>query len=179
MSEKKLLVFSDSHGDVSAVKAVFAWAVDHLPPKDSICTVAFCGDGLADLQQAADATGFYSDWKLVGGNNDYSFSLASSTVFDFADHRFFMCHGHRHNIYSNFHTLAAAGRASEADIVLFGHAHVPVKYTEDGILIVNPGSISRPRSKVGATFAVIECGEKVDVVFYGIIGRGLIREVKI
>ena len=108
MTGKKLLVFSDSHGSVSAVKAVFSWANDHIPPKGTICAAAFCGDGIADLQPAADATGFYCDWKLVSGNNDYSYSMPDATIFDFCDYRFFMCHGHRHNIYGNFHTLAAA-----------------------------------------------------------------------
>jgi putative phosphoesterase len=178
---KKLLVFSDSHGSVSAVKAVLTWAAKHLPPNDTICGAAFCGDGIADLKPAAESTGFYCDWKLVNGNNDYEYSMPESIVFDFCDYRFFMCHGHRHGIYTGFNSLVAAARSNEAQIVLFGHAHVPINKTESGILILNPGSVSRPRNRTGATFAVIECSpdNAPKVEFWGIGGRGQIKPVKL
>jgi uncharacterized protein len=34
------------------------------------------------------------------------------------------------------------GRRSGAQIVVFGHAHIPMTYTQDGILLVNPGAIA-------------------------------------
>ena len=178
MDGKKLLVFSDSHGSVSAVKTAFAWAVEYLPPNDTICGAAFCGDGITDIKPAADATGFYCDWKLVSGNNDYGTSIPDSAVFDFGNYRFFMCHGHRHNIYAGFNSLVAAAHSNEAHAVLFGHAHTPINKTENGILILNPGSISRPRSRIGATFAVIECADKLEIEFFGISAQGNISKLK-
>lgn len=179
MEGKKLLVFSDSHGGVAALKAVFSWAVDHLPPKDTICGAAFCGDGIDDLQPAADATGFYCDWKLVRGNNDYNYSMPDSTVFEFADYRFFMCHGHKYNIYTGYRTLVAAAKSNEAHAVLFGHAHIPIKKTESGILIINPGSVDRPRNSKGASFAVINCADQLEVEFFGVSARGNISQLKL
>lgn len=32
--------------------------------------------------------------------------------------------------------------------MIFGHIHVPVNREEDGILLINPGSPSRPRNGV-------------------------------
>ena len=40
------------------------------------------------------------------------------------------------------------GEEKQADVVIFGHIHVPVCVEEDGILLVNPGSPSRPRNGV-------------------------------
>jgi len=181
MGSKKLLVFSDSHGSVAALKAVFKWACDFIPPNGTICATACLGDGLSDIRIAAEATGFYSDWKLVLGNNDYGVQAPEVSVFDFSDNRFFMCHGHRYGLYSGYHTLLAAAKNSDANIAMFGHSHVPFYKKMDGISIINPGSLGRPRSRVGSTFAVIECKEddSINVDFFGINDKGTIRKVKI
>ena len=181
MESKKILVFSDTHGSVGALKLVFNWANDRLPPQDTICAAAFLGDGIADIQSAADATGFYSNWKIIAGNNDFEYSTPSSGVFDFEDHCFFMCHGHKHGIYQGDYGLINGGKTAKADAVLFGHAHVPYYKKADGILLINPGSLGRPRGREGSTFAVIECipGEPLKTEFFSIKDRGEIKPIKI
>ena len=178
MDSRKLLVFSDTHGGVSSLRTVFNWAVNLLPPNDTLCAAAFLGDGISDLQTAASKSNFYCEWKIVKGNNDFGFSIPESAVMEFADHNFFLCHGHRHSLYGGFHSLVNAASKNNADIVLFGHTHVPSIKTADGVLLINPGSVGRPRSKIGATFAIIECvsGEPPDVKFYN-IDHGKIREI--
>jgi len=181
MDSKRLLVISDSHGNVRALKTVFTWAKEQMPPKGSICACACLGDGLSDLEKAADAAGFYCDWKLVRGNNDFGFQLPEAAVFDFADHRFFMCHGHKQSIYSGYHILQAAAKNNDADAALFGHSHVPFLKISDGITLINPGSVSHPRSETGATFAVIECplGEPLIIEFFGISEKQTIQKIMI
>jgi putative phosphoesterase len=181
MDSKKLLLLSDTHGSITALKAVLDWAKNRTPPNDSICCAAFLGDGISDLRPAADAAGFFCEWKIVGGNNDYSFSMPEAAVFDLGDHRFFMCHGHRFGLYGGYHTLIAVAKNAGADAAFFGHSHVPYIKNTDGILLINPGSIGRPRSKTGATFAVVECtdGEPLKAEFWGIGTRGEIRALKL
>jgi len=181
MDNKKLLVFSDSHGNSRALKAVFNWAKDHIPPNDTIYMTAFLGDGISDLQYAADAVGFYTDWKLVIGNNDYGISMPESLAFDFAEHYFFMCHGHRYNLYSGYNTLIAAAKNAGAEAALYGHSHIPYYKIVNGITLINPGSVGRPRSRIGASFAVVECtpNKPLNVKFFEIGIQGKIKEVKI
>jgi putative phosphoesterase len=181
MDNEKLLVLSDTHGNITSLKAVLDWAKDHIPPNDTIKAAAFLGDGLSDLQSATDAAGFYTDWKLVGGNNDYGISMPEVLTFDFAEHRFFMCHGHRYSLYGGYHTLIAAAKNAGADAALSGHSHIPHYKTMNGITLINPGSVGRPRSRIGATFAVIECpmNKPLNVRFYGIGTRREIQELKI
>ena len=181
MDGKKLLVISDTHGNRPALKAVLSWAKDRMPPNDTICCAAFLGDGAYDLRMAAEAAGFYSEWKLVRGNNDYDSSLPDSAVFDFAGRRFFMCHGHRHSLYGGYHALLAAANSNNADVVLFVHTHVPFQKKAGGILLLNPGSAGSPRSRIGATFAVIECtdGQPLKAEFLGIDAKGEIKKVNI
>ncbi len=42
------------------------------------------------------------------------------------------------------------------DILMFGHTHVPVLKKEDGVIYLNPGSISYPKSGSPASFALFE-----------------------
>ena len=170
MDSKKIIIFSDTHGSSSVLKTVLNWAKDRIPPNGTIHCAAFLGDGISDIRHAAESTGFYSDWKYVRGNNDYEASVPDSAVFEFADHRFYMCHGHRHSLYGSYHMLVNSGHSNNANIVLFGHTHVPYHKNVNGILLVNPGSAGRPRSRIGSTFAVIECtpGEMPKVEFWGI-----------
>jgi putative phosphoesterase len=182
VDNKKLLVLSDTHGSIPALKAVFNWAKDRVPPDDSICAAAFLGDGISDLQPAVNATGFYcGEWKLINGNNDYGYSMPETAVYDFAEQRFFLCHGHRHNLYSGYQSLVAAARTNQADVVLFGHAHIPYYKNVDGILLVNPGSVGRPRNMAGPSFAVIKCTPDniPEVEFWGISARGEISRIKL
>ncbi|MCL2230552.1 MAG: metallophosphoesterase [Treponema sp.] len=181
MDSKKLLVFSDTHGCVPELKAVLKWACDYIPPNGSICAVACCGDGLSDIPKAANESGFFSDWKIVCGNNDYDVQAPESIIFDINEHIFFMSHGHRYGLYGGYHTFLSAAKNMNADAALFGHSHIPFYKVIDGISLVNPGSLGRPRSKAGSTFAVIECkeDEPIKVEFFEIGNKGKIKSVKI
>jgi putative phosphoesterase len=160
---KKLLVISDSHGHISALRAVLNYGKDIAPD----CAV-FLGDGIQDIDRAA--AGFSCVWHKVRGNNDPVYNVPEAAVLDFGGHRFFLCHGHRYSLYRSNDTLIAAARNNGADTVLFGHIHVPSLINEDGLLLINPGSVGRPRSNAGATFAVIECLPEtpLKVEFFGI-----------
>jgi putative phosphoesterase len=181
MDNKKLLVLSDTHGNINALRAVFRWAKDHIPPNDTIVSSAFLGDGVADLQYAAETEGFYTDWKIVSGNNDYNITMPEVLTFEFAEHQIFMCHGHRYSSYGGYNTLVAAARNSNADIALCGHSHIPFNKTMSGVRIINPGSVGRPRSRIGATFAVIKCPEDKPLIvnFFGIGVQNVIHELEI
>jgi putative phosphoesterase len=175
MDGKKLLVLSDSHGDVNALKKVLVWAKNLAgAPSDVISAGVFLGDGIADLHRAEDAAGFSCGWRLVQGNNDYGYSLPEADVFDFGGHRFFISHGHRHSVYYGYHRLITAALSTKADTALFGHTHVPCFAKENGLFLINPGSVSRPRSRQGPTFAVVTCAPEkpVEAVFWK-IGRGI------
>ena len=56
-------------------------------------------------------------------------------------------HGHRQQAGYTYAGLAHFAREHYADVVLYGHTHVPDLFRdeESGILYVNPGSLSRPR----------------------------------
>jgi putative phosphoesterase len=174
----KILALSDIHGNMPAIIAVLKWAADELADSDM---AVFLGDGLRELSFAQKQTGFSLEWKIVRGNNDDTLFAPESDVLDFGGHRFYLCHGHRHALYSGFNKLAASALKAGADTALFGHAHVPYLMNVNGLLLVNPGGIGRARSDAGESFAVIECppGKPLSVRFWGIDPACNIREFTI
>ena len=181
MDSAKLLIFSDTHGHIENLIEVFSWAKDRIPPNDKIIASVFLGDCISDLNYAANAAGFYSDWKLIRGNNDFTSTVPDSAVFEYSGHRFFICHGHRHGIYGGISRLINAARDNDADVVMFGHTHIPYNKTINGITLINPGSVGQPRSRAGATFAISECipGKPLKTSFWNIGSRGEITGIKI
>lgn len=174
MEIKRLLALSDSHGHIAPLHTVLRWVNDNC----AIDTAVFLGDGIHDLRRAAPGD-FSCAWEMVRGNNDYDSSAPEAACLDFGGHRFFLCHGHRYALYRNYDTLIAAARNMNADAALFGHIHVPILENTGELLLINPGSISRPRSRIGATFAIINCLPEMppDVHFWGVSSQGHIGEI--
>lgn len=90
--------------------------------------------------------GIKDDILCVKGNCDsevdqkvLNFPILSECAEVFADGlTLFMTHGHRFN-KDNLPPL------KKGDVLLYGHTHVPLDITLDGIRIINPGSVSLPR----------------------------------
>jgi len=182
-----VLVVSDSHGDVAALTEVLAWAgaggaasgsakPGEIPRPGA---AIFLGDGADDLAPSSARSGFTLSWNIVRGNVDTNFSLPGAMLLEFPGNgqsirKLFLTHGNAYNVGESCRTLAAAARTNNAEAALFGHTHVPHCEMRDGILLLNPGSIGRPRSNAGPTFAVLECPPvgPLSVRFFGLAKRG-------
>lgn len=95
---------------------------------------------------------------LVRGNCDssYDFSNAGITLpplnrtIDWQGRTLFMTHGDR--IHSPVGQNLKAG-----DIFISGHTHVPKLHkSENGVIWVNPGSTTYPRTALGPTYALLD-----------------------
>jgi len=172
------LVVSDSHGDADALARVFSWA-----GRKGIGTVAFLGDGVRDLDRAADRSGFRFFYRTVRGNGDDDPSLPFQRSVDFAGRRFLLAHGHAHGVLDGLDSLAFAARAANAEAALFGHTHIPFSAEYRGLLFLNPGSLSRPRGGSEPSFAVVTCpvsGEgPLSVRHWRLDAAGAVREYRI
>ena len=97
---------------------------------------------------------------MVKGNTDYDFELKDSVSIDFYGKRIVATHGHRYTEYGVSDNLVYFGRENNADVLLFGHIHRPVLCEAGGLIICNPGSISRPRQGRECTFAILELDDE-------------------
>jgi predicted phosphodiesterase len=78
-----------------------------------------------------------------------------------------------------FQDIAAAAGTAGAEAALFGHTHVPFCGIHRGIFLLNPGSIARPRSSAGPSFALLNCPARgpLSASFRGLISRNRVLTV--
>ena len=136
---KKILVLSDIHGTISCA----ASALRSHPEYD---TVFFLGDGISKI--ALLQKEYPRLWHLVRGNCDLSSDGAfpEETLIELEEHRIFLTHGHRYFVKHDEERLLSAAAARGADIVLYGHTHLPAARYDRAraIHLFNPGSIGAP-----------------------------------
>ena len=132
----KILVVSDTHGRIGNFEKI----LDIEEPIDMLIH-------LGDLEGDEDYINAFMNCTvhLVGGNNDYFSSLPREQEFYIKDKKVFMTHGHNYYVNRGLEGLEAVGKVKGADIVMFGHTHVPCLVEKDGIIYLNPGSVTYPR----------------------------------
>jgi len=169
LGSSSVLVISDSHGNIATLTTALKWAYDA-----NLDAAVFLGDGYEDLNLASARAGFALPWHAVRGNGDFSFSVPDDMALEISARKIFLAHGNRHNVREGHKTISAAARNAGAEAALFGHTHVPYCATVNGMFLLNPGSIGRPRSDAGHTFAVLECPDSGPLAarFFKLASRG-------
>lgn len=82
---------------------------------------------------------------MVSGNNDFFSNLPWEEEFFIGDLHVFITHGHGYYVGMGEDHLKAEARGRGADVVMYGHTHVPALTIEPDLVTLNPGSISYPR----------------------------------
>ena len=145
----KVCVFSDSHGYAGNMIQAIS---EEMPQY-----VIFLGDGAQDLHRAKKE--FPSvEFLSVCGNCDRHSAAPLVLKTAIAGKKIFAAHGHHYEVKfdSTYSTLRYAALEADADIVLFGHTHIP--YQDSGLgfdVIMNPGTISQFS---GAAYGVLAIG---------------------
>ena len=131
----KIIVFSDSHGKLDwMIAAMEAEQPDH---------VFFLGDHERD---GWDLSNLYPTIPLnaVKGNCDWGPGLEEWPV-DLGGIRFLLTHGHLVGAKSGQSGLERVGLRASADVVCYGHTHVPDDTLSPcGVRLFNPGTIGGP-----------------------------------
>lgn len=138
----KVIVFSDSHGDLNnMIKAVEREAPD---------LVLHLGDYWLD---AEELRGMYPELVVeqVPGNCDYQPDAALERTLRLEQCNITTCHGHSRDVKRGYQKLTHLGQDTGADIVLCGHTHC-VHYEKRGRLhVLNPGTVG----EIPPTYAVL------------------------
>lgn len=135
---KKALVFSDSHGMLENLLAV----LKRHPDTEAVFHMGDIG-GDADRLRRATPYPVY----IVRGNCDYGPDLPVQIVTEFGGKKIGLCHGHRYLNYGGIDAFRYWALEQNVDIAMFGHTHVPFLDREGRPVLLNPGSISRPRQE--------------------------------
>lgn len=148
-------VISDTHGNADAIKACALLGKDadewlHL------------GDLATDAELLESLTN--KPVRYVCGNCDIIKKTPKELIIDIEDSRILMLHGHRYYVEPDcFYPAVLRAEEKECNVLLFGHTHVPELSMQSGILVLNPGSPSRPRLNYRPSFALMRIdGAKVN-----------------
>lgn len=147
----RILVVSDTHGRLRK----FDTALGMEGPVDAVFHL---GDiqGTEDYFELAAECPVY----MVAGNNDDFSDLPLEKEVTLAGKKIFMAHGHCQDVHAGTCRIVNEGIKRGVDIVMFGHTHVPYLYEEEGILVLNPGSLSFPRQQNHkASYIMLEIDE--------------------
>lgn len=91
----------------------------------------------------------------VRGNCDKDENYPMSGFLD--DVKIFYTHGHKHKIKGDSREiLAKKAEEKQAKYALYGHSHVAKVERIGSVFCINPGSISRSRSNIEETYAVLD-----------------------
>ena len=151
----KIVIVSDTHGDNRLIDQV----IQREEPFDYLI---HCGDSETFLGKYADEGNPYT-FLAVRGNCDIGSDLPEKCTARILFYNVLITHGHHENVRYGDHDLVDLGIRNRADIIFYGHTHVPEVVEEGGILIVNPGSLMYPKGEtMERTYAVLTLTDDYD-----------------
>lgn len=144
----RILVVSDTHGDFYSFKK----AVEEQKSAD---VIIHCGDSRDELDEMKM---YYPNkaFITVKGNCDLGSTLPLVEERVIEGKKIFVTHGHAYNVKFTLYNLCCAAREAKADIVIYGHTHNALAEYDDGLYILNPGSLNG----YNASYAFIDITEK-------------------
>lgn len=186
----RILTISDSHGNYRLLAKI----VKRFGPECD--AMIFCGDGAKDIAELLELTNEDESFKSqvpsviafvrgngdpdtypvsfdIGRNNSNSENYPKGTVlFPYKQtlsvngQKIYISHGHLEGVDFGYDKLGLQLKFNECKTAIHGHTHIPHDSTEFGFKFVNPGSISRPRGGMPATFAILTVGNNfIDTAF--------------
>ena len=152
----KILAVSDSHGNKDILNELalrYSNQVDHF---------VHCGD--SELSSSDLIWGIMS---TVMGNCDYDYQMNDEYRFQAGSKNVLVVHGHQHSVRSSIAGLKREAQQANVSLVFYGHTHIAKAEQEEGILFINPGSISQPRgSLMEKTYCIVTLDDQTATVTY-------------
>ncbi len=139
----KIAVLSDSHNSIK-----FAPFLEIAKNYDAII---HCGDGSRDR---GDLESLFEK-KFYGVKGNCDFSGTEELFFELSGKKILVTHGHLYGVKTDLSRLRYKAEQLNADLVLYGHSHIPSIDFYDGRIFVNPGSLTMPNREYKPTYCEI------------------------
>ena len=151
----KVLIVSDTHGRNGGY-------LDLLENSEKMDMVIHCGDVEGSEYLISESAGCKT--VIVQGNNDYFSDLPREMIVKLGKYKALVTHGHAYYVNMGHEHLVREAKKRKVDMVIYGHTHRPVITEENGILVLNPGSLTYPRQMERKyTYIIMEIDENGEV----------------
>ncbi|MBC7219695.1 MAG: metallophosphoesterase family protein [Hadesarchaea archaeon] len=125
------------------------------------------------MNDRAAAAALWTADVLTRENLDYLASLPTHLEFKAEGQRIYVVHGSPRDplgeyVFPEFSNrdMAEVVKEVEADVIVLGHTHIPMKRVVLGKIILNPGGVGQPRDRdPRASYAVLELGKELKIRF--------------
>lgn len=169
----KVLVISDTHGNIEHAKMI----LERIIPL-GVTTVLHCGDYVSDARLLEK---FYPQVTVhyVYGNCDVGFGGEYSTVVTIEGVSIYMSHGHKYGVkWGDYDEVMIDALAHETRVAVCGHSHEAHLERKQGVLIMNPGSLTMPRDSRYPSYGILELkdGKVIEAKILQIIENNKIVE---
>ena len=134
----RILIVSDTHGNLRG----FEQAVKQAGIFDMLLHLGDV-EGDEDYIESIVECPVY----IVAGNNDFYSDLPEEILVAIGNYKVFMSHGHGYYVSRNTRRLKQRALEKGANIAMYGHTHRPDIDESDGIITINPGSLTYPRQE--------------------------------
>lgn len=132
----KVIIASDTHG-------YFAPLSNYILENQDIDLLIHAGDGVEDVKTINMESQI--PYYVVRGNNDHNPNIPLEQLIEVEEIKIFLTHGHNYGVDYSYDEIITKAKDLGSDIVVFGHTHSYYNNKHDGILVLNPGSVSLPR----------------------------------
>lgn len=151
----KVLIVSDTHGRNGGY-------LDLLENSEKMDMVIHCGDVEGSEYLISESSGCKT--VIVQGNNDYFSDLPKEMIVKLGKYKALVTHGHAYYVNMGHEHLVREAKKRKVDMVIYGHTHRPVITEENGIVVLNPGSLTYPRQMERKyTYIIMEIDENGEV----------------
>ncbi len=131
----KILVLSDSHSSLRFMRR----CIEKVKPD----AVVHLGDYYDDAESLAETYPHIPFHQVAGNCDKYRSPVNARLMLCYAlgGVTVYMTHGHLHHVKMGLGALLADAWKNGAQVVLYGHTHIPDCHREeDGLWVLNPGS---------------------------------------
>ena len=115
------------------------------------------GDNSEDIEELTK--GFKGKVYGVRGNCDFTNNYPKENIIVLEGKKILITHGDLYGVKYSLTNLYYRAKEVEADIVLFGHSHIPIVEKHNDICLMNPGSISHGACMAKRSLGYIEIKE--------------------
>ena len=149
---KKIAIIADTHNDISNFLIMLQ--------EEEFDYIIHLGDEYSDVDKIKEVCPnieiFY-----IAGNHDISWLEPKEAIFEICGVRMYATHGDRLNVKFNHDEIIARAKELNASIALYGHSHIQKCIKKDGIIVVNPGSLSESRDKnISGSYVIMKIDEE-------------------
>ena len=147
----KIILISDTHGNFKALENVV------LKNKNTDLFLHL-GDGAAEYFKIKS---IYKNlpFVMVKGNCDVA-ELPKQKTFNFNKFKLYACHGDSFDVKNGLDDYIKFAKNSKFNIIAYGHTHKRFIQQDENLCIINPGSLTFPRS-FSASYGILTINNDV------------------